>query len=163
MSIIPTPLYREFSSIIQAIKNCRGKGHHVDHVGLVTGHETQEQLENHETNLKKLIDYLPSGSGIDNGVELDRDESHAERLVFHFSYHNMDENGYYEGWDDYTMIVTPSLLFGFNLEFKGEGVTDDNDDLIDYLHDTFNQSLHSRVWQTPDCHWHSELYETILT
>lgn len=159
MSRSPTPLYREFSSIIQAIENCRGRGSYVDHVGFVRDASAQEWLEKHETNLKKLIDYLPSGSGIDNGVTLDSDESHAERLVFHFSYHNMNEDGYYGGWDDYTMIVTPSLLYGLSIDIVGP-CDGDPLSLLDNFHDLMNHHLSSKVWQTEDCNWHSGLYET---
>lgn len=148
MSTQPTPLYREFASILQAIKNCRQRGN-------------DGPLSNHANNIQSLMEYLPSGSGIDNGVKLDLDDSQAERLVFHFSYHNMNEDGYYEGWDDYTMIVTPSLQFGFNLEFRGDGVKEENDDLIDHFHEMFNHTFNSYVWQNPNGEWNCSLYEAV--
>jgi len=96
---------------------------------------------------------MPSGAGIDCGTELDEDLSTVERLVFRFSYHHMNDNGYYDGWTDHTCDCTASLAYGLNVEIRTEGTNpkaveinaDDDGGTIDYLHDTFEQALSTQL------------------
>src|SRR6185437_14248503 len=74
-----------------------------------------EWKERHEDSLAKIMDSAPSGSGIDNGIEFLASESNPNRLVFSCDFHHMDENGYYDGWTDHKVIVTPSLWNGINI------------------------------------------------
>lgn len=142
MSRTPTPLYRELSSVLNAIDNCRKSGN-------------QTWLENHELTIKTLVDFLPSGSGIDNGVTLDREASTPEKLVFHFGYHHMDDGGYYDGWTEHTLTVKPSLQFGIDICISGR----DRNQIKDFLYEIFTHSLTETVWQSPDCTWHYSAYE----
>ena len=84
---------------------------------------------------------LPSGSGIDSGVKFDFDKSTPEKLVFNFGYHHMNECGMYDGWTDHSLIVIPSLQFGFTLRISGK----DRNDIKDYLHETFQYALSEEV------------------
>ena len=71
----------------------------------------RDMADTHEATIKRLVkDFMPSGSGFDAGTKLDLDLSHAERLVFTTSYHHMNDGGYYDGWTEHTVTVTP----GFN-------------------------------------------------
>lgn len=87
--------------------------------------------------IEKETAELPSGSGIDSGVKFDFDASTPEKLVFDFGYHHMNDGGYYDGWTNHSLIVTPSLQFGFSLRITGK----DRNDTKDYLHEIFQYAL----------------------
>src|SRR5215210_5555471 len=72
--------------------------------------------EKHKKRVEAILEALPSGSGIDNGVTFIWDKSSPERFVFTFGYHFMNDNGYYDGWEYYRMVVTPSFSGGFDLK-----------------------------------------------
>lgn len=80
---------------------------------------------------------LPSGSGFDAGTTFDWVASRPERLVFHTSYHHMDEHGGYAGWTEHEVIVTPSLVGGFDLKVTGRN----RNDIKDYIAETFYDAL----------------------
>jgi hypothetical protein len=72
-----------------------------------------------ETIARMERDYMPHGSGFDAGCTVDMDKSTPEKVVILCPYHHMDEHGGYDGWEDYTVIVTPSLQWGMNVSVKG--------------------------------------------
>ena len=74
----------------------------------------------HEEKLNELIDLLPSGSGIDAGIKFDWDKSTKDKLIFNFGFHHMNETGYYDGWTEHQIIITPSLADKFNLKITGK-------------------------------------------
>src|ERR1043166_1202296 len=98
-----TTLVQWLASTVNARETCR------------TTNNT-EWFERHTESLKELVkNFMPSGSGIDNGTKIDLERSRSERLVFTFGYHHMDESGMYNGWTHHELIVTPSLVHGFSL------------------------------------------------
>lgn len=123
------PLYREIAQLIGARLNCL-KG------------DNKEWLEKHTEKLEKLVEnHMPSGSGIDSGTKIDLDESTAEKLVFTCGYHHMNDGGYYDGWTEHKVIVTPSLTYGFNLRLTGK----DRNQIKDYLGETYSYALQTEV------------------
>lgn len=86
-------------------------------------------------------DYLPHGSGLDSGTTVDLDASTGERLVIRADFHHMDEYGSYDGWTEHTVIVTPSLAFGFLVRITGR----DRNSIKEYLHDVFHTALGAEV------------------
>ena len=84
---------------------------------------------------------LPSGSGIDSAPRFDFDASTPEKLVFTFGYHHMNENGMYDGWTEHSLIVTPSLQFGFHIRITGK----DRNQTKDYLYEIFQSALSEEV------------------
>ncbi len=54
--------------------------------------------------------YLPSGSGFDRGCTVDTRMSGADRVVIDVPFHHMDENGHYDGWADYKVVVKMTFL-----------------------------------------------------
>jgi hypothetical protein len=123
------PVYRELAVVVGAYHTCVARGHN-------------EWKQKHEERAEELVKrYLPSGSGIDNGVKLDWDKSTSEKLVFTFGYHHMNEHGMYSGWTDHTLIVTPSLMNLFDLRITGR----DRNQIKEYLYDTFRQALREMV------------------
>jgi hypothetical protein len=87
-----------------------------------------------------LVDLLPSGSGIDSGTKLDLNASHAEKLVFDIAYHHMNDGGFYDGWTQHRIVVTPSFT-GINLRISGR----DRNDIKDYLYQTYDYALKQDV------------------
>lgn len=103
-----------------------------------------EWMARHEDVIQDLIDrYLPHGSGIDSEVRLDFERSKPDRLVFYSSYHVMNEDGYYDGWIDFTVVVTPSLAFGFDVKVLGK--FGKHQDLKEYLGDIFYAALREEL------------------
>lgn len=88
----------------------------------------------HAQTITDLLQELPSGSGIDCGMQFDWDASKPQRLVFTFSFHHMDEHGSYDGWTDHELIITPAF-FGFELKITGK----DRNNVKDYLYSLFNE------------------------
>ncbi|MCB1865144.1 MAG: hypothetical protein KDG50_06910 [Chromatiales bacterium] len=121
-------LYRAIASRIAAQANCLERGN-------------SEWHAKHGAVIAELIrDHSPSGSGFDAGTQLDN-KSTPERLVFKTSFHHMNDGGYYDGWTEHSVIVTPSLVFGFNLRITGR----DRNAIKDYIADCFNTALRKEV------------------
>lgn len=119
------PLYQRLASLIQAIRNCDKSGN-------------TEWAYRHSARIRELLENeMPSGSGFDGGTLLDFDASHADKLVFTTSFHHMNEVGYYDGWTEHTVTVTPSLLHGINLRISGRN----RNDIKEYIHSEFHESL----------------------
>jgi hypothetical protein len=79
---------------------------------------------------------LPSGSGFDNGTKLDRERSHAEKLVLTTAFHHMDEGGGYAGWTEHEVIVTPGFN-GIRLRITGRN----RNDIKEYISQAFYEAL----------------------
>lgn len=122
-------LYRQLAMIMSAIVNCRG-----------LKNETWERIHR-ASALNLAYNCMPSGSGIDMGTRIDLDSSTADKLVFTFSYHHMDENGMYSGWTDHTLTVRPDLISGFKMTIGGPN----RNDVKDYLYETFDIALREEV------------------
>lgn len=96
----------------------------------------------HEEEIERLVDLLPSGSGIDSGNEIDYDKSRGNKLVINSGYHIMDEMGGYTDWIDYRVVVTPSLINGILVNIIGQFSGHANTyDLKDYLHELYYHTL----------------------
>jgi hypothetical protein len=124
-------LYSELSSLVQARKNC-----------IATGNS--EWLTKHTESIDNLVkNCLPSGSGFDNGTRLDLDASHGYKLVFNTSFHHMDGNGFYSGWTEHTVTVTPSLSSDFHLRISGRNAND----IKEYMHECFSFALSKDIME----------------
>ncbi len=87
---------------------------------------------------------LPSGSGIDNGCTIDRDESTGDRIIINLGFHHMDENGYYCGWSSHTATITASIAYGLMIDIDSDfsGLDpDDIDEDTSYLSGTLRHAL----------------------
>ncbi len=122
-----TQLYSTLASLVQARINCENATPRND-----------EWFDKHTARIEELVkDYMPSGSGFDCGTHINLDNSDAERLFFTTSFHHMNDGGYYDGWTEHNVIVTPSLAFGFNLKVTGR----DRNQIKEYIHETFSLAL----------------------
>lgn len=120
---------REIALLLSARQNCINSGN-------------TAWLGNHTSRLTSLVrNHMPSGSGIDSGTTLDIDASTPDKLVFHTSFHHMDEHGSYDGWTEHAITVRPSLAFGLTLTIGGRN----RNDIKEYLSETFTDALRAEI------------------
>jgi hypothetical protein len=124
----PRKVYQAIAESLLALRNCEIA---------VEGYKS-EWIAKHRERIKTLCSAaLPHGSGFDNGSKLCFEHSKPERLVFETAFHHMNENGYYDGWTEHTVIVTPSLVFGFELRITGRN----RNEIKDTIHECFHYAL----------------------
>jgi hypothetical protein len=122
-------VYEAISQSITARKRCEESGN-------------TEWFKLHTEGIEKLVnEYMPSGSGIDNGTKIDLDKSHADKLIFWISYHHMNDGGYYDGWTEHTVIVTPALFGSFHIRITGRN----RNNIKEYLYDVFAAALEAEI------------------
>ncbi len=97
--------------------------------------DAREQIE------RLVKNHMPSGSGIDHGVQFDFESSNPDKLIFITHFHHMNSNGFYDGWTDHKVTVTPSLVNDIDVRIGGR----DRNSIKDYLLDTFRYALRARV------------------
>lgn len=138
-------LYEQLSAVVEARLNCAK----VKADGTATNPEWYGRWY---AIIQQLVkDFLPSGSGFDSGTKIDLDASHAEKLVFHTSYHHMDDVGYYDGWTEHTVTVTPSFR-GIKLRVSGR----DRNEIKDYIYEAFEIALCTEIdWDKEKECWYS--------
>ena len=124
-----TKVYQAIARTLKAHQNC-----------VMDGNGTWE--ERHKDRILALVrDHLPSGSGVNNGTHLNFDVSTPEKLVFDVGFHHMSDGGYYTGWTQHKVVITPSLAFGFDIKVFGR----DKNGIKDYLADTYHSALGEEV------------------
>lgn len=95
-----------------------------------------------EDRIKEIMEGAPRGSGFDAGTELN-DKSTTKKLIFNTSYHHMDEAGFYDGWTDHKVIITPSFD-GMDIKVTGK----DYNYIKDYIGDVFCNWMYDNYrWQ----------------
>ncbi len=112
----------------------------------------QEWADKHEKNIKKYLDeYLPSGSGIDNGMFFSPLQSDDNKMVICSSFHVLDENGYYDGWIVFTVEIYPAFVGGIDLKINFSDrvnlncVREDASDIKEYLYEVFYDALRQEI------------------
>jgi len=118
-------LIQTIMSTHEALTNCARSGN-------------TEWHAKHTATLQQLYSMLPSGSGIDNGttvVTISR-----ERLVLSCGFHHMNANGFYDGWTEHRIRVTPSWT-GITVHVYGR----DRNDILEDLHETYYSTLTATV------------------
>lgn len=97
-----------------------------------------ERRDHHEATIERIAkQHLPSGSGFDNGTTVDLDDSIADFIVLNTSFHHMNENGYYDGWTEHKIVVTPSFIGRLTMKIGGRN----RNDIKDYINDVFANHL----------------------
>jgi hypothetical protein len=92
-----------------------------------------------EEEINKVIESLPSGSGLDTEITLDFEKSKPNKLILRSFYHCMNENGMYDGWEAFSVIISPDWE-NFNIEVKGKW-RNRYSHIKDYICDIFADSL----------------------
>lgn len=119
-----TTIAATISEKIVAIENCNKS-------------DNVQWLDNHTDALHRILKGAPSGSGFDAGTTLD-DDSFRDKLIFSTSFHHMNDVGYYVGWTEHKVVVTPSFT-GINIKVTGK----DRNGIKCYIADTFYDWLTS--------------------
>lgn len=82
---------------------------------------------------------------------IDRDKTTGSKIVLTMSYHHMDEGGYYDGWTDHTITITPSFD-GIDIAIGGRN----RNDIKDYLHEVYYYALRDLIaWDDEEKQWYS--------
>jgi len=89
--------------------------------------------------IEKIVNSLPHGSGIDGETKFNFDMSNDDKLVINSSYHCMNDAGYYDGWIDFSIIITPDWT-GPNVVISGR-FRAKYADVKDYLEELFYNAL----------------------
>ena len=119
----PIPVYKKIATTMYCITNSN----------------TISQSEGNYQRIEYIVtNFLPSGSGIDNGVKFNFVKSTPKKLVFDFGFHHMDDNGFYDGWTHHKAILTPSLI-GDQIELQITG--SNRRSIKEYLFETFYYAL----------------------
>jgi len=126
------PLWLFISDAMRALENCTASGN--DYADI-----WRDRLE------QAARDLLPSGSGFDNGTQIDFEESRAGRVVLKTAFHHMTEAGFYDGWTYHAIILTPA--FGSPaLRVMGR----DRNGIKEYIAEAVGAALDARVGYVPD-------------
>lgn len=121
-------LYSELASKVDARKRCADS--------------KNEWLDKLTESIESLVkQHMPHGSGFDSGTTIDLDASHGDKLVFHTSFHHMNDAGYYDGWTEHTVTVTPSLQHKYLIRISGRN----RNEIKDLIHESFNVALSTDV------------------
>jgi hypothetical protein len=89
----------------------------------------------------ELPNHLPSGSGFDRGTFFDIEASEPKRLVFNTAFHHMNDGGYYDGWTEHSVIVTPCLVHGFTMRITGR----DRNGIKEYIAQAMESALNADI------------------
>lgn len=97
----------------------------------------EDWVNQFDEKIQELIKCLPSGSGFDAGTKLNLSDSKAEKIVFETKFHHLNERGFYEGWTSHSIIITPSLQFGYKMRITGPN----KHDIKEYIREVFDNLL----------------------
>lgn len=108
---------------------------------------TNEDARDNRNDLLDEIEreYLPSGSGFDSGCKIRRDGSGENEIRITFSYHVMNDAGYYTRWIHSEAVVKPLLttsIYEIKLKNASSFRKDMVDDyVLDSLYDALGQNM----------------------
>lgn len=95
-----------------------------------------------QLTMEILEELLPHGSGIDCKWLI---EDKGSNLVARNSFHCMDTNGYYDGYQDFTLIIPKEAIGNFKLQFNGNQYKARKYYIREYLEGTVSNSLDSLI------------------
>lgn len=121
-------LAEKLASAVVARHNCIASTHE---------HHKEWIITHAETATKLVADYMPHGSGLDGAMSIDLDASNATKLVFHTSFHHMNDGGMYDGWTDHSITCRPSFLGYCDITISGR----DRNGIKDYIGELFHDAL----------------------
>jgi hypothetical protein len=123
------PLYKAIASTLDAYKRC-----------IETGNKEWE--DKHGELLEEFQgNYYPSGSGFNQGTTLDLEKSTPNKLVFHTAFHHMDGSGFYDGWTQHTVNISPDFVHTLNISISGKN----RNDIKELIHQEFHHVLSMEV------------------
>ena len=84
---------------------------------------------------------FPDGSGYDNGTKIAWDKCRLNKIVLRTGFHHMDQHGFYCGWTNHDIIITPNFCWGYNMRITGPNKMD----IKSYISDTFDFILMKEI------------------
>lgn len=91
--------------------------------------------------LNKLVELIPSGSGIDVTPRTWRSVDISPREIrFDVEFHHMNDGGFYDGWTTHTIVVRPSFD-GVSVSVSGRN----RRDVKDHLHEVMEYAFTRHV------------------
>lgn len=94
-----------------------------------------------QTRIAKLIELIPSGSGIDRGPRKRSDvEISSTAIRFEIGYHHMNEGGFYDGWTEHTITIRPAFE-GVDVRVSGPN----RNEVKDHLHEAMEYAFTRHV------------------
>ncbi len=118
--------YQLFARWSQAQANCDARGN-------------TPWSEKWQNAIDGLMDSAPHGGGFDSGTRfVDFDNG---KLRFETHFHHMNQYGYYDGWTDHTITVSPDLACGFDLTISGRNKNDIKGYILDVFSDWLDDTL----------------------
>lgn len=128
----PKTLIQHIACLVQARKTCRAR-YDADNANA----GALEWFDRHTDRLNALArDFLAHGGGFDQGSSIDLDKSTEAKIIIETAFHHMSEHGYYNGWTNHSIVVTPSFA-GFDLKVGGRN----RSDIKDYIASVFDSDL----------------------
>ena len=115
----------ELSVTSEALERCKAEGN-------------KEWKEKHEKYLKKLLEYLPNGSGYDNGTHLV--SITPQKAIFQTSFHHMNDVGFYDGWTDHKVTVCATFS-GIEVNVSGRNKNNITEMIADDFHFALMQEV----------------------
>ena len=131
------PLYKALARTLAQLRNLKASNNQT--VFLDRAYDSLAQLEA----------LLPSGSGIDCGTKIDRDDCEDDTIALSLSYHHMADCGMYDGWTEHSVVVSPAFD-GIDLRVTGRN----RNGIKEYLADEYHHALTSEVYQDDNGQWH---------
>lgn len=124
-------LVEVIADLLQAMRNCESP-YQTDSESWYVAHERRlhAYVKNH----------MPSGSGFDAGTQILINQCNPGKIVFHTSFHHMNDAGFYDGWTEHDVIVTPTFN-GVDVKITGPN----KNDVKDYIGDIFDEALSKDV------------------
>jgi hypothetical protein len=145
MSNRTTTVIEALASRIQAYHNCSERNAVEQRNSL---QPDMTWINRHADAIEAIAKLLPRGSGIDSGTTVDIDKSTADRIVLNADFHHMDEHGFYDGWTEHQIIVSPSFIGRFSIRVTGR----DRNGIKEYLSETYHYTLDQPLIET----WNTE-------
>lgn len=138
------PVYQEIALILQHLESIDVKREHCQPSEYWHWQDIRSQLLD---ALDAVMESAPSGSGIDNGTalipwaDMSKAMRKSETIGFTFSFHHMDEHGFYDGWTDHKLYITPSFTSAFDMRITGP----DRNYIKEYLYELYQHWLTTEV------------------
>ena len=108
-------------------------------VSIIINADSQDHIDKAKDALRHIErNILPSGSGFDAGTKVLIDECKENKIVLGTDFHHMSEVGYYDGWTDHKIVITPCLRFGFDMRISGRDKRNIKEYIADVFHDVLN-------------------------
>jgi len=116
---------------------------------LLSGNDYATKWDDHLNDIER--NNLSFGLGVDQGTTIDRDRVKPNQFVLSCGFPHMNEGGYYDGWTDHSVIVTPAFD-GIDIRITGRN----RNNIKDYLGEMFDFIL------TRQAEWSAETGNIVI-